>query len=99
MLSNEYVNTTVSHGTCRVEDLVPAFTFELTLHDEEFSASQVCADVAQMLGDDAADWEGEEAISILIELESRLEAIAPEGCYFGSHPGDGSDFGFWTFED
>ena len=99
MLSDEYVNTTVIHGTHNPRDLVPAFAFELTLHDEDFSASQVSADVATMLGDDAADWEGEDVISILIELEGRLEDLAPEGCYFGAHPGDGSDFGFWTFED
>ena len=33
------------------------------------------------------------------ELFDRLNDIAPEGCLFGSHEGDGALFGFWTVED
>lgn len=32
------------------------------------------------------------------ELCDLLEDIAPDDCYFGSHVGDGSDFGFWMLE-
>lgn len=33
------------------------------------------------------------------ELVYRLDLLAPKGYYFGAHPGDGSDFGFWRYSD
>lgn len=32
---------------------------------------------------------------ILDIMFSMLSEIAPEGCFFGAHPGDDADFGFW----
>lgn len=35
----------------------------------------------------------------LYELFDTLNDIAPDGCYFGAHPGNGSDMGFWLTEE
>ena len=37
----------------------------------------------------------EDADELVHELFDALNDIAPKGCYFGAHPGDGSDYGFW----
>lgn len=40
-------------------------------------------------------WHSEDAIALLESLTDALDSYAPEGYYFGAHPGDGSDYGFW----
>ena len=41
----------------------------------------------------------EEAQHMLDDLFDLLNELAPEGYYFGSHPGDGADFGYWPALD
>lgn len=91
----------ISTATLRNEDLLKAFADTLehllnthlkTPDDEAYTklvkASRQC------------DPDSEEASSLINEeLFDALDAFAPEGYYFGAHPGDGSDFGFWQFEE
>lgn len=36
-----------------------------------------------------------DAQEIIVSLFDALDQLSPENQYFGSHPGDGSDFGYW----
>ena len=53
----------------------------------------------QECGIDNDWWESEEASSTLDELTDALNDYAPDGYFFGMHPGDESDFGYWKDED
>lgn len=41
----------------------------------------------------------EEAQNLIQDCIEYLNQLAPEGYYFGSHPGDGADFSFWEWEE
>jgi hypothetical protein len=43
-------------------------------------------------------FDSEDAHWDLEYLFDQLDALAPAGYYFGAHPGDGSDYGFWEVE-
>jgi hypothetical protein len=82
----------VSHGTMREEDLIPRFIDlleEFGHEDEELSEIRHRAEQANY-------YDSEEAAYDLNDyLFYALQEYAPPFCYFGSHPGDGSDYGFW----
>ena len=93
-------NTSVSHGTMRPQDLIPIFLAVLR-DDNPAAYEQLMAQPFPLPpayaqeDNDSEWWNSEEASWFLEELFDLLNACAPEGCYFGSHPGDGSDFGYW----
>lgn len=94
---------TVSHGTHRTQDLIPLFMDELRGRDpaayDEMVFGPFGAVPAHAAEDDEADWwQSEDATYLLVDIMDALNLCAPEGTYFGAHPGDGSDFGYWPEE-
>ncbi len=46
------------------------------------------------------EWDSEEGDELICELMDEINSFIPvEGYYFGSHPGDASDFGYWKEEE
>jgi hypothetical protein len=98
-------DTTVIRATMRTQDLIPAFMDELRQADPDAYAQLMTVPFGpipayvQDEGDDSAWWDSDDAQNLLNDLFDALDACAPDGCYFGAHPGDGSDYGYWTYEE
>ena len=91
------LDASVSHGTMRLQDLIPRYMDGIRDTPEYVQLMNVVP--AHAVEDDNAEWwNSEDAISLLEDLEDTLENYAPEGYYFGAHPGDGSDYGYWKME-
>lgn len=96
---------TVCHGTFRPQDLIPAFMAALANMDPAAYAQMVMSPFPPVPayvydeGDRCPWWDSEDATLVIVALTEALEQAAPEGWTFGSHPGDGSDFGFWPIEE
>lgn len=86
------VNTSVSHGTLVTDDLIKSFLDVLQRYDPE-NYRRLAAEDFRLT--DSYD----RTVFLNEDLFDAMNDIAPEGCYFGSHPGDGSDFGFWEQEE
>jgi len=91
-------NTTLISGTMRSQDLVPAFLDALRGKPEYKLKKDVPRRAFE--NDSHKFWDSEDCSWLLNEsLFDALNNYAPDGCYFGSHPGNGSDYGFWEFEE
>jgi hypothetical protein len=95
-LGKDWTGSVIS-ATLREQDLIPAFEGVLDAGGVEYDRP---ASVDKLLLDQAlTDEETEEVGFYLNEtLFDLLNEIAPEGTFFGSHPGDGAAFGFWENE-
>jgi len=99
---------TVSHGTFRIEDLLSSFTeaLERLRDDAMFRDDDAIIPAAKAYGlllkqgCSAQSPYTDDLDYILDRLFEALNEVAVKhNCYFGSHPGDGSDFGFWPNDE
>lgn len=90
---------TVSSSTILKEDLIPAFIDVLRHHNPEHALIAEYDALPDCTWDELTEEQEEQTDYMLEELFDALNEYAPEFCYFGAHPGNGSDFGFWLDSD
>lgn len=99
MTQQHVLTGSVSWGTHRHQDLIPRFLDVLRYFDKELG-EEFAQDIPAEVWDDEEHewWYSEEAAYLLDDLIYAIDEFAPEGYFFGTHPGDGSDFGFWPID-
>jgi len=83
----------ISTGTLRTLNLLEAFASEAEARCGDMATKAVST--ARIYLDPDAIVDDEQAQETLDELRFLLEDSCPPFVYFGTHPGDGADFGFW----
>ena len=102
---SEFNLGTISAGTMRPQDLIPSFLETLDSLGGTIPGDLECGTHIEYtnwpstdlttIDDDDPFWDSEEASWDLDALFDALGELAPAYVYFGAHPGDGSDYGFW----
>jgi hypothetical protein len=89
----------ISTGTLLDEDLIEAFSGELALLCGAQRYHRKLVDEADRMLDNATPDDRETASELVNGLQDALNEYAPAYGYFGTHEGDGADFGFWLMPD
>ena len=102
---------TISHGTMRTEDILPALLAALDGVELSAEDRQTCDEIQEHVDawDEGATIEADDlhlaahTEYLEVEMYDTLIPIAedyvPDYCYIGSHPGDGSDLGVWPCDE
>lgn len=106
-LGEDWINYSVSHGTMNPEHLLDAFSdfYEYNIGKKHSKKGETLwAESRTLLRDlkkpsKRTKSAEEDAPYVLEEWFDFFNDIAPEGTFFGAHYGDGSDYGFWEFDE
>jgi hypothetical protein len=100
-LGDTWVNTVVSEGTHRSDDLAKAFLAVIGEHDPKIKEAILDEwnDVLFSMIDPNSVRDSEQEMYLIEHLFNVMDAISPEGCVFGSSDQDGACFGFWVVEE
>jgi len=102
----EYPIGSVSSGTMRPEDLIPAFYSELesqakrskyVAYKNRREHLKLLKEIQKRFKKGTCTEETDD--SELSDLFDALNEYAGPYFYFGAHPGDGADYGYWLSED
>ena len=95
----------ISTGTLKTEDLLEAFLPYLNKENEHAQEAQavlerIATDTWPPGIDNLEQYLTEFNTSELLDIiMAELQELCPPFIYFGTHPGDGADFGFWPDMD
>jgi hypothetical protein len=90
---------TVSHGTLRLQDLIPACLSVLKEISQEEYDLFILDYPEYSENEDSEFYESEDALFMYDEVMETINQFCPERIYFGALEGDGSDIGFWQVQE
>ncbi len=96
-LSNGNIGS-VSSGTMLPEDLIPSFLWELEHQAKLHKGHKGLIEEINERMEDEEYFDSEDADYDLDALFDALNEYCMPYFYFGAHPGDGADYGYWLSE-
>jgi hypothetical protein len=98
---------TVKSGTLKLCELLPCFMEEVNRIDKLNtlgSQRSLMVEHPKYIGVtvpyDCSNewWDSEEAAQMFEDIVELINTVTPGGLYFGSHPDDGADWGYWEID-
>lgn len=98
---NPVVEGAIIWNTLHPADRIEAYAKELE-RLMPFNSVKLRSEADELLSVEGEDrdpaWH-DAATDLMVRMTEQLEALAPEGMYFGSAEGNDSEIGFWRIED